>query len=288
MTLYGAVEMGGTKTDVTVGTSLDDMAEPTRISTTDPDETLERICGYFEDHDVDAVGVASFGPLELDRSSSRYGRMLTTPKPGWTGAPVYQRLAEGIGAPVVLDTDVNGSALGEGRWGAAQGMSDYVYVTVGTGVGAGVVVAGETISGGTGHPEVGHIVVSRHPDDTHHGTCPYHGDCLEGMAAGPSLEARFGRPETWAGNEKVTKFAVHYLAQGMVDLYYTVAPERIVVGGGVSKLPGFHETLRTRTATLIAGYPKTPDMDLLISPPGLGDRSGLAGALILAVSADGG
>lgn len=287
MTLYGAVEMGGTKTDVTVGTSLDDMAEPTRISTTDPDGTLERICRYFDDHGVGAVGVASFGPLELDRSSSRYGKMLTTPKPGWTGAEVYQRLSDGIGAPIVLDTDVNGSALGEGRWGAARGMSNHVYVTVGTGVGAGVVVAGETISGGTGHPEVGHIVVSRHPHDTHQGACPYHGGCLEGMAAGPSLEARFGRPETWAGNDEVTQLAVHYLAQGMVDLYYTVAPERIVVGGGVSKLPGFHEILRTRTETLIAGYPKTPDMDLLISPPGLGDRSGLAGALILAASADG-
>lgn len=279
--------MGGTKTDVTVGTSLDDMAEPTRIPTTDPDGTLQRICGYFEDHDVAAVGVASFGPLELDRRSSRYGKMLTTPKPGWTGTQVYQRLTDGIDAPIVLDTDVNGSALGEGRWGAAQGMSDYVYVTVGTGIGAGVVVGGETISGGTGHPEVGHIVVSRHPDDTHPGSCPYHSDCLEGMAAGPSLEARFGRPETWAGNDQVTEFVAHYLAQGMVDLYYTVAPERIVVGGGVSKLPGFHDGLRTRTDTLIAGYPKSPDMNLLISPPGLGDRSGLAGALILAASADG-
>lgn len=279
--------MGGTKTDVTVGTSLDDMAEPTRIPTTDPDGTLERICRYFEDQDVASVGVASFGPLELDRRSSSYGKMLTTPKPGWTGAQVYQRLSDGIGAPIVLDTDVNGSALGEGRWGAAQGMSDYVYVTVGTGIGAGVVVGEKTISGGTGHPEMGHIVVSRHPDDTHRGSCPYHGACLEGMAAGPSLEARFGRPETWAGNDNVTEFAAHYLAQGMVDLYYTVAPERIVVGGGVSKLPGFHDALRTRTETLIAGYPKAPDMELLISPPGLGDRSGLAGALILAASANG-
>ena len=286
MTLYGAIEMGGTKTDVTVGTSLEDMAEPTRIPTTDPDGTLERVCSYFDDHAVAAVGVASFGPLELDRSSRRYGMMLTTPKPGWTGTRLHRRLVDAIGAPVALDTDVNGSALGEGRWGAAQGMSDYVYVTVGTGVGAGVVVAGETISGGTGHPEVGHIVVSLHPDDTHRGSCPYHGVCLEGMASGPSLEARFGRPETWAGDEKVLEFAIYYLAQGMVDLYYTVAPERIVVGGGVSKLPGFHDQLRTRIGTLIAGYPKTPDMDLLISPPGLGDRSGLAGALILAASAD--
>jgi fructokinase len=281
VTLYGAVEMGGTKTDVAVGTTLHDMSEPSRIDTTDPEETLGRICHYFADRQVDAVGVASFGPLQLDRTSSRFGTMLTTPKPGWTGAPVYQRVAESLGVPVVLDTDVNGSALGEGRWGAARGMANYVYVTVGTGIGAGVVVNGRRISG-SGHPEAGHVAVSRHPADTHEGTCPYHGACLEGMAAGPALEARFGRPETWAGNDSVLEIAVHYLAQGMVDLFYTVAPERIIVGGGVSKLPGLQDRLRTRTETLIAGYPRSPDMDLLISRPGLGDLSGLAGALILA------
>lgn len=281
MTLFGAVEMGGTKIDMAVGTSLDDLSAPHRIDTTDPDETLERICRYFADHDITAVGVASFGPLELDRRSPRFGRMLTTPKPGWTGVPVHEILTEGLGVPVVLDTDVNGSALGEGRWGAARGMAGYAYVTVGTGIGAGVVVNGRRISG-EGHPEVGHIAVSRHPEDAHAGTCPYHGACLEGMAAGPSLEARFGRPETWPGNDKVLEFAVHYLAQGMVDLFYTIAPERIIVGGGVSNLPGLHDRLRTRTETLIAGYPRSPDMDLLISKPGLGDLSGLAGALILA------
>lgn len=134
---------------------------------------------------------------------------------------------------------------------------------------------------------MGHVAVSRHPEDSHQGTCPYHADCLEGLAAGPALEARFGRPETWAGNDEVIEIAVHYLAQGMIDLVYVAAPERIVVGGGVSKLPGFHDRLRTKTETLLAGYPRRPDMDLLISPPGLGDRSGLAGALILAASAGG-
>lgn len=284
MTSYGAVEIGGTKTDVTVGTSSDNMSEPTRIPTTSPEETLDQICTYFADRPVAAVGVASFGPLELNRSSHRYGTMLTTPKPGWTGTPVYERLSGCLGVPVAVDTDVNGSALGEGRWGAARGMASYAYVTVGTGIGAGVVIDGETIGGHGGHPEVGHIVVRRHPDDTHPGTCPYHGDCLEGMTAGPALEARFGRPETWAGNDKVLEIAVHYLAQGLVDLVYVAAPERIVIGGGVSKLPGFHDRLRSRVETLLGAYPKPQDMDLLISPPGLGDRSGLAGALILAAT----
>lgn len=283
MTSYGAVEMGGTKTDVTVGTTPDDISEPFRIPTTEPNETLTAIIGYFAGREVAAVGVASFGPLDLDRSSPGFGSMLSTPKEGWSGVPVYDSLRDGLGVPIVIDTDVNGAARGEGRWGAASGMSDFVYMTVGTGIGAGVVVRGEPI-GGARHPEMGHIAVRRHPDDRHPGSCPYHGDCLEGMAAGPALEARFGRPETWPGNESVTETAIHYLAQGVVDLVYTVAPERIVIGGGVSRLPSFHRRLRGQVESMLAGYPDTPDLDLLISEPGLGDRSGLAGALLLAAT----
>lgn len=283
MVLYGAVEMGGTKTDLAVGTSLEDMSEPHRIPTSDPDSTLTEITGFFAKHDVRSVGVASFGPMNLDKSSSRYGTMLFTPKPGWTGTAVHDRLHSGLGVPVVIDTDVNGAAIAEGRWGAAQGMDDYVYVTVGTGIGAGVVVHGKTI-GGERHPEMGHIVVSRLDGDPHEGSCPYHEACLEGMAAGPALESRFGRPETWPGNDQVLGVAAHYLAQGMLNLVYTVAPERIIVGGGVSGLPGLHDRLREGLKVLLAGYPEIPDLDLLISKPGLGDRSGLAGALLLAIS----
>ena len=283
MVLYGAVEMGGTKTDLAVGTSFADMSAPHRIPTSDPEATLDQITEFFSKHMVDSVGVASFGPIDLDTGSSRYGTMLFTPKPGWTGTPVHDRLHSRIGAPVVIDTDVNGAAIGEGRWGAAQGMADYVYVTVGTGIGAGVVVHGETI-GGERHPEMGHIAVSLLDGDRHEGSCPYHGACLEGMAAGPALEARFGRPGTWPGNDRVLAVAVHYLAQGILNLVYTVAPERIIVGGGVSALPGLHERLRDRLDVLLAGYPRTPDLDLLISKPGLGERSGLVGALLLAAS----
>jgi fructokinase len=281
VTLYGAVEIGGTKTDVAVGTSLADMSEPHRIPTSDPDSTLEAIAEFFTGHDVAAVGVASFGPLNLDKSSSRYGTMLFTPKTGWTGTPLHARLHTLLDVPLVLETDVNGAAIGEGKWGAARGIANFVYVTVGTGIGAGVIVDGRTI-GGPRHSEMGHIAISRMPGDQHQGSCPYHGDCLEGMAAGPALEARFGRPETWAGNDQVVLLAVYYLAQGMLNLVYTVGAERIIVGGGVSRLPGLHDRLRERLNGLMAGYPQTPDLDLLISKPGLSDHSGLAGALVLA------
>lgn len=283
MVLYGAVEIGGTKTDVTVGSSFTDMTEPHRIPTSDPDSTLAQVTEFLSAHPVEAVGVASFGPLNLDTTSSRYGTMLFTPKTGWTGTAVYERLQTGVGVPVVLDTDVNGSALGEGRWGAAQEMDDYAYMTVGTGIGAGIVVGGKRI-GGARHPEMGHIVVNRLDGDAYAGACPYHGDCLEGMTAGPALEARFGRSEIWAGNSQVLDVASHYLAQGALNLVYTVGPERIIVGGGVAHLPGLHERVRERLNALMGGYPETPDLDLLISEPGLGDRSGLAGALLLAAS----
>ena len=286
MALYGAVEMGGTKTDVAVGTSLEDLSDPFRIPTTDPGSTLQQIIEFLSRHQVEAIGVASFGPLMLDRNSPRFGTMLFTPKPGWAGTPVFERLSTGLDAPVALDTDVNGAAIGEGRWGATSGMRNHVYVTVGTGIGAGIVVNGNTI-GGERHPEMGHIVVSRLLGDVHPGSCPYHGECLEGMAAGPALEARFGRPETWPGNDQVLDVAVHYIAQGMANLVYTVAPERIVVGGGVSRLPGLHDRLRIRLGALLAGYPEMPDLDLLISKPGLGERSGLAGALLMAAAVAG-
>jgi fructokinase len=281
VTLFGAVEIGGTKTDLAVGTSPDDMSTPLRIPTTAPGETLESVVDFFRSHPIDAVGVACFGPLERDRSSDRYGTMLSTPKPGWTGISVYDHLTGGIAVPVTIDTDVNGAAIGEGRWGAAVGMTDFAYVTVGTGIGAGIVVNGGVI-GGRQHPEMGHIVVSRRVGDTHEGSCSYHRDCLEGMASGPALESRFGRPETWAGNEAVVGLCAHYLAQGLLNLVYTVGPERIIVGGGVSAIPWLHERVRERLETLISGYPSVPDLDLLVSKPGLGELSGLAGALALA------
>lgn len=281
MALFGTVELGGTKTDMAVGSSPDDLSEPQRVATTTPEETLGAIVDYFASSPVDAVGVACFGPLDLDPNAKTFGTMLSTPKPGWSGHPVRETLDAGLETPIRIDTDVNGAALGEGRWGATRDMANFAYVTVGTGIGAGVVVDGRPISGPR-HPETGHIAVRRREGDGHPGSCPYHHDCLEGMAAGPSLEARFGPPGTWAGNDNVVDTATHYVAQGIAALVYVACPERIVVGGGVSGLPGFHDRLRQRVEPLIASYPEPPDLDLLISAPGLGALSGLAGGIVLA------
>jgi fructokinase len=239
------------------------------------------VIGYFADVELAAVGVASFGPLDLDPASPHYGTMTTTPKVGWSGTPILPTLATAIHAPIGLDTDVNGAALGEGRWGAAQGMSRFAYMTVGTGIGVGVVVD-ETLLTGNTHPEAGHMIVGRLDGDPYPGNCPFHGDCLEGLASGPALEARFGESATWAGDDRVLGLAADYVARGLRNLLYAAAPERIVVGGGVSKLPGFHERVRYTLGELLAGYPGEPDLELLVSRPGLGDLSGLAGALVLA------
>lgn len=284
MTIYGAVEMGGTKTDVAFGTSPDDMSEPQRVPTSSPEETLAGILEILAVENISAVGVACFGPLQLSPTAPNYGVMLATTKPGWTGAAIYDSFVAVSPGPVALDTDVNGAAIGEGRWGATQGMTDYVYMTVGTGIGAGVVVGGVPISGDR-HPEAGHVPVARRAEDEYPGACSYHGDCLEGLASGPALESRFGPPSTWPGNDSVLDLATHYVAQGIVSLNYSVAPERVIVGGGVSSLPGFHDRLRHHVNEMLGGYPGPADLDLLISRPGLGARSGLAGALAMAADA---
>ena len=281
MALFGAVEIGGTHTNLAVGVTPDDLMAREEFNTTLPEDTLQRIIGYFAEHPVDAVGVACFGPLQLGPGHPSYGTMRSTPKPGWSGTPVHARLSAALAGPVAMELDVNGAALGEGRWGAAMGMDHYSYVTVGTGIGGGSVVGGRPI-GGERHPEMGHIAVSRMEGDGFLGRCPYHGACLEGMASGPALEDRFGRPGSWAGNDRVLDLVTHYLAQGMANLVYTVAPERIIVGGGVTALPGFHARLRKAVGSRLNDYPGEPDLDLLISKPGLGDLSGLAGGLVLA------
>ncbi|MEA1648979.1 ROK family protein [Nitrospirillum sp. BR 11164] len=301
MRRIGAVELGGTK--AVVGAAVMDggtrpqSIETVRIPTTTPEETLTRCVETLHAlggrmGGLDAVGVASFGPLQLDPNRPDYGAITRTPKPGWTGAPVRYQLANALGhlkeggVPVAIDTDVNGAALGEGRWGAARGLDSHVYVTVGTGIGVGVVVGGRP-QHGLVHPEGGHLLVRRDPArDAYGGHCPYHGDCLEGLACGPAIEARVGRPATeLADDHPVWDLVGDYLGQMAANLLFVLSPQRIVIGGGVGGRPGLLDRVRHHAERHIGGYIDHPaltgGLTGFIVPPGLGVDAGLAGALAL-------
>ena len=291
--LFAGVELGGTKCVCILGAGPDDVRAEARIPTTSPVDTLDAIDQVLDRwrdrHGFAAVGVASFGPLQLDADAPDFGRVVNTPKPGWNGADVIGR-ARRWGVPVALDTDVNAAALAEGRWGAAQGLSSYAYVTVGTGVGVGVIVDGRSIRG-LGHAEAGHLRVARRPGSSAAGVCPYHADCVEGLASGPAIAARAGSPaELLACADPAWDDAVHALTGLFHNLTLTVAPQRIVVGGGIGMgQPHLFPRLRTALLDSLAGYAHAPEIaariDDFLVQPGLGERAGPIGALALAMSA---
>ncbi len=290
MSKWGVIELGGTKALVGHGSSLGDLDAYERVDTSQPEATVSAIVGHLRDHRVQALGVASFGPLDLDVGSPTYGHITGTPKPGWSWFDLVGALESAIGVQVALDTDVNAAAMGEAKWGSAADASLVSYVTIGTGVGGGLVSDGYSLRGRS-HSEFGHVVVRRLDDDEFPGACPFHGDCLEGMIAGPAVEGRFGVASSQMGrgnSEEAVRLIASYLAQGLRSLVYSVAPEKIVVGGGVSKLPGFYQKLYEALEEELAGYPEAPDREMasFVVAPGLGDRSGLAGALLLAEQSD--
>ncbi|MGH3825692.1 MAG: ROK family protein [Pseudonocardiaceae bacterium] len=287
----GAVELGGTKVVCLVGSDPAHIVAQTRIATGKPAETLAQVLAFFQREQsrggsLAAIGIASFGPLELRRSQPRYGFITASPKPGWTHVDMVGPARRALGVPVGFDTDVNAAALGEGRWGAGRDLDTFVYLTVGTGIGAGAVVEGR-VTHGLGHPEMGHLSVPRQPGDHFAGQCPFHGDCWEGMASGTAIAARWGRPaERLEGAE--LRAAVHleaaYLAAGLRTIVYTIAPQRIMIGGGVTGLPGLFPLVRAELRETLAGYPGLSEhaADDFIVPPALGPLAGPAGALVLA------
>jgi fructokinase len=289
--LFGGVEAGGTKFVCAIGNASGHVLGETRIETQDPESTLARVVRFFraaeaEHGAVEAFGIAAFGPLELRPGSGNYGFITNTPKAGWSNTDLLGTLQRALTRPVGLDTDVNGAALAEWRWGAAQHLESLAYVTVGTGIGAGVIHHGRPVHG-LMHPEVGHIRVHRPPGDTEFvGICPFHGDCLEGLASGPAIVARTGR---WLGkadpSDSIWDFEADYLGQMCAHLVLMHSPQRIVLGGGVLHQTGLFARIRTRMLHWLGGYLPHPELreDTFISPPGLGDASGIKGALALAV-----
>jgi fructokinase len=284
--MYGGIEAGGTKFVCVVGHGPDEIEDRRRIDTTDPATTLAECLEFFRAHEpIRSLGVASFGPLELRPSHPDHGHITKTPKPGWSGTDLIGPFAEQLGVPVAIDTDVNGAALAEVRWGAARGLRNAVYVTVGTGVGGGAVIDGKTVSGLV-HPEMGHVSISRIPGDDFAGVCPFHGDCFEGMACGPAVEARWGRRAEEVGDtDRLIEIEAATIAAGLRQIVYILAPELIVLGGGVSKLPGLHEQVNAALVEQMSEYAVMGrHRSGFVVPPGLGDDSGVAGALALAMS----
>jgi fructokinase len=287
---YGGIEAGGTKFVCAVGTGPDDLRAELLIPTRDPAATFDgaiRFFRQFTDHaaPMRALGIASFGPIETRPASPSYGRIRKTPKPGWTGTDVVGPFARALAVPIGLDTDVNGAALAEHRWGAAKGLFTFVYLTIGTGVGGGALIDGHVLQG-LGHPEMGHMTVPRQQGDDFPGACPFHGDCLEGMASGPAMAKRWGRSARelrGADRRRAVELEAAYLAIGIRNIVYAIAPEAIVIGGGVSAIPGFVPAVRAAYRA-VAGYPGLSEHRArdFIRPAGLGQRAGLLGALLLA------
>ena len=286
--LYGGVETGGTWCVCALGSAPDDIRVREQFPTTSPEETLGRIIEFFRKQPPpEALGVGSFGPVDLDRDSPTWGYVTTTPKPGWQRAPVATVLRDRLNVPVVFDTDVNAAAVAERRWGAGQGHASVCYLTVGTGVGAGLIINGEPVHGLV-HPEVGHL---RIPHDTRSdpfpGNCPVHGDCWEGLASGCAMAERWGCPPAALPDDHPGwPLEAEYVAHGILSIVCIASPHRVIVGGGVIQRPQLLPMVRARLRDLVGGYLDTPllgiDIDDYVVSPSLGDDAGVLGAIALA------
>ncbi|HIQ81792.1 MAG TPA: ROK family protein [Candidatus Pullichristensenella stercorigallinarum] len=288
--LLGALEAGGTKMVCALGNEKGEVFERESFPTREPEPTVSDIISYFAGRGIEALGVSSFGPLDLNEDSSTYGSITTTPKPGWQNVPLRTRLMDALGVPVGIDTDVNGAALGEALLGAGKGLKSLVYYTIGTGVGGGAYDHGRLLHGLV-HPEMGHMLLRPHADDpAPHGFCPYHDGCLEGMACGKAIEQRWGVPARELPPEHIAwQIEAEYLAQMCVNTIVMLSPQRIVLGGGVMHQEHLFPMVRKRTLELLGGYVAHPaileHIDSYIVPPALGNNSGAVGSLLLAVRA---
>jgi len=296
MKLYGGVEAGGTKFVCVLASGPKDIRAERRFPTTTPDETLGNVIEFFrqntQEAPIAALGVSCFGPVDLDLESPTYGFITTTPKPGWAQTDVVNTLRSALNVPIGFDTDVNGAALGEYVWGAAQGADPCLYMTFGTGVGGGILANGKPLHGLV-HPEVGHMRVAHDwQADPFAGFCPFHGDCLEGMAAGPALEKRWGqRGEALPPDHPAWNLEAGYIAEALANLVCILSPKRIVVGGGVMQNGTMFDQVRAEVKRRLNGYVQSPaileHIDTYIVPPGLGGYSGVLGAIALAAQAAG-
>ncbi len=288
--IYGGVETGGTWCVCALGTGPDALVAEETFRTGAPAETLERIVAFFSADGRPrprAIGIGAFGPLDLNPDSGTWGYVTTTPKPGWAHTAVAGVIRDRLGIPVRFETDVNAAAIGEHRWGAGRGASSLCYLTVGTGIGAGIIIDDRPVHGLI-HPEPGHLRIPHDRDrDPFGGACPVHGDCWEGLAAGGAIAARWGTaaPDL-PDDHPAWALEAEYLALGILSIVTVVSPQRVIAGGGVLERPGLLGDVRTRLRTLVGGYLQTPllgeRIDEYVVPPALGDRAGVLGAIALA------
>lgn len=284
--LYGTLEAGGTKMVCAIVDSLGNVTHRVSIPTETPDITMPRMIEFFREHPIRALGIGCFGPIDLNRKSATYGYITTTPKLAWQNYDIVGEFHRALNVPIGFDTDVNAAALGEATFGCTQDVQNSLYITIGTGVGVGVIANGKPYHGMM-HPEGGHILLTRHPSDPmDRGICPYHPNCMEGLASGPSLEKRWGmkgalladRPEVW-------ELEAHYIGQAITDYIMLLSPQRIVLGGGVMKQPQLLPLVHSEVEKIVNHYVSLPALKEFIVAPSLNDNQGVLGCLKLAMDA---
>lgn len=285
----GAIEAGGTKFVCGIGNEQGTIEDRVSFPTDQPEQTLSKVIDYFRNKQVEAMGVGSFGPINMDSRSPSYGHVTTTPKPGWSNFNFLGNLRKVYDVPFGWDTDVNAAAFGEVTWGAAKDLDSCIYYTFGTGVGVGIYAENKLIHGLV-HPEGGHVPIRRHPEDTFEGLCPYHGDCLEGMAAGPAIERRWGvKGHDLSPDHPAWAMQAYYIAQALTGTILLLSPKKIILGGGVMKQQQLFPLIRSEVKKNLNGYVSSDTIqehiDEYIVPPGLGDNAGLCGSLALGLAA---
>ncbi len=292
-TIYGGIEAGGTRFVCAVGTAPDNLLEKVQFTTTAPLKTLRSVTGFFRrwqrKASLAAIGIASFGPVDLDTSSPTFGYITNTPKPGWAHVNIAGSIQSALDIPVAIDTDVNGAAFGEYTWGAARRLNNFLYLTIGTGIGGGGMTNGKLIHGLI-HPEMGHILIPRNlASDSFAGCCPFHRDCLEGLASGKAMELRWSTAaEFLPDSHPAWELESEYLSLAVANFIFTLSPELIIMGGGVMRHSGLLESVQKNVRKLLNGYPDMPKLadriETYIVKPGLGELSGVLGAIALARS----
>jgi fructokinase len=281
----GALEAGGTKMVCAIGDENGHIEKRLVVKTDTPETTVPEMLRFFQQENIEALGIACFGPIDLHEESKTYGYITTTPKLAWANYPIVPTFQKALGVPVGFDTDVNGSLLGEKTWGAARDVDNCMYITIGTGVGAGIMTEGRLLHGML-HPEAGHILLWRDPQDHGKSSCPYHENCFEGLACGPAIKLRYGKAaQELTGDEACLELESRYIGQALVDFICTLSPQRIILGGGVMHMPGLIERVRNQVEKQLAGYIVTEELQDLsgyIVLPQLNDDQGILGALELA------